>query len=303
MTVICDYLDVTLPPDSLQVDAVLPLFDDLLGSWRVDGPLMVFSASKSAASCKFTQGRRFQRLSFSGRLLEHFRAAGRFLDVLALLSDHPHNVTRADFALDVAASGADVLPGLFARDRGGYAFGRKAVPVERREREGLDGRLSGSVIYGDRRKHQASAIVYDKQLEAYEKRGEALPPTVRYELRLAREVGVSLRDVSDPAPCFYSFMSPDFVPRPPDVGVWERVGEPWRAGVVPERLPAARMLSVIDSCADLDTVARLAAEIGPEGLPFALSAIRKRLERGGGVGADGGAAERTPATPTPAVLH
>lgn len=274
--VIADYLDVTCPPDSFQLSDVAPIFDQIDGIWRHDKSVDTFHTADGGVF-KFGRGRGFQRLSASGRVLAHFRAQGIFREYLALLSGVPVTVTRLDAALDRAEHGPDVLPGLFRQHRSGYAFGRKAVEVVQIMEENFEGALTGTLHFGDRRRHKLTACIYDKQHEAFKKRREILPSRVRYELRANREVGCTLRDAESPASFFYHHMSPDFLPRPDGVPDWSPGGAFWSSRVE-ERLPADRAKYLVESCGDLETLARLALEIGREGIPFVAGLVRKRIE-------------------------
>ena len=274
--VIADYLDVTCPPDSFQRSDLTPIFDQIDGIWRHDKSVHTFHTTDGGVF-KFGCGRGFQRLSASGRVLAHFRAQGIFREYLALLSGVPVTVTRLDAALDRPEHGPDVLPGLFRQHRSGYAFGRKAVEVVQIMEENFEGALTGTLHFGDRRRHKLTACIYDKQHEAFKKRKEILPSRVRYELRANREVGCTLRDAESPASFFYHHMSPDFLPRPDGVPDWSPAGAFWSSRVV-GRLPADRAKYLVESCGDLETLARLALEIGREGIPFVAGLVRKRIE-------------------------
>lgn len=278
--VIADYLTVTVPSGSIPPHSLADYFVGIPShTIREECPKTLYFTSDGGALIH-TATKGFDRIAASGRILHHFRALGIFRDYLSLIADHPHNVTRLDLACDVPVNPADVLPVLYERYKAGYAFGRKAVPTAWTKKPGLDGRDSGCLYFGHRSKHKVCAAIYDKALEAHEERGEVLPECLRYEFRFAREVGASLRDAAHPEALFYHVASPDFLPRPPWVPEWAPGADPWRPGPRQERLPAEKAESLVDSCADLATLARYAAEIGPEGVPWVLKLIRKKLERG-----------------------
>lgn len=287
--VIADYLNVTVPPGSIHPHTFVDYFVGIPGhSIRIEGPKTLYFTSDGGALIH-TATKTFDRISASGRVLHHFRALGIFRDYLAMLSDHPHNITRLDLALDRPVEPADVLPGLYERYKGGYAFGRKAVPTAWTKKPGLDGRDSGCLFLGHKSKHKVCAAIYDKALEAYEERGEVMASCLRYEFRFAREAGPSLRDAAHPEPLFYHVASPDFLPRPSWVPDWSPGAEPWRSGPRSERLPAEKAEALVESCVDLAALGRYAAQIGPEGVPWVLKLIRKKLEQaaaGGGARSD-----------------
>lgn len=301
--VIADYLTVTVPSGSVSTLDLAGYFADILGhTIREEGPKTLYFTQDGGALIH-TATKKFDRIAASGRILHHFRALGIFRDYLALLSDHPHNVTRLDLACDVPVNPADVLPALYERHKSGYAFGRKAVPTAWTKKPGLDGRDSGCLYFGHRTKHKVCAAIYDKALEAHEERGEVLPQCLRYEFRFAREVEASLRDAAHPEPLFYHVASPDFLARPAWVPDWSPGAEAWVSPPREVRLPAERAEALVESCADLAVLARYAAEIGPEGIPWVLKLIRKKLERGqADAGVGGGVRSATPPAPASA-LH
>jgi hypothetical protein len=277
MTVFCDALVVTSPPDSPLVPAVDSLLDGLEGS-RLDlgGGKRAFR-STSGALLHITQGKRFSRVDAGGQFLGVLRAVGLFRDYLSALSEAPHRVTRLDAALDQPLDAAPVLSQLWKRHRGGYAFTRKAVSLTRLQQTRFDGAETGTVYFGKRGSSQVLLRAYDKQHEAYEERGEILPPTLRWELECAREVGASLRDADDPAPLFYRFMSPDFLPCPPGVPAWSACDGGWALKRVEPRLPAERLRLMVGQSADIARLLELADECGPEGRTYLLGLLRKQL--------------------------
>ena len=295
--VITDYLVVTVPSGAISTFSLAEYFVDILGhTIREEGPKTLYFTQDGGALTHIAT-KKFDRIAASGRILHHFRALGIFRDYLALLSDHPHNVTRLDLALDVPVNPADVLPGLYELHKAGYSFGRKAVPAAWTKKPGLDGRDSGCLYFGHRTKHKVCAAIYDKALEAHEERGEVLPQCLRYEFRFAREVEASLRDAAHPEPLFYHVASPDFLARPAWVPEWSPGAEAWKAPPRGDRLPAERAEALVESCADLRALARYAAEIGPEGVPWVLRLIRKKLEQ---CGADAGGGTRGATAPAAA---
>lgn len=292
--VFSDYLVVTVPPGAVSTLDVAGYFSGILGhSIREEGPKTLYFTQDGGA-LTHTSTKKFDRISASGRILHHFRAMGIFRDYLALIADHPHNVTRLDVAMDVPVNPADVLPALYERFKAGYAFGRKAVPAAWTKKPGLDGRDSGCLYFGHRSQHKVCAAIYDKALEAHEERGEVLPQCLRYEFRFAREAEPSLRDAAHPEALFYHVAAPDFLIRPSWVPPWAPGAERWVSPPRHERLPAEKAEALVDSCVDLKVLARYAAEIGPEGVPWVLKLIRKKLEQaaagGGTLGATAPAA-------------
>lgn len=276
MSVFCDWLTVSAPPASGLIPAVEDLVDSLEGSRvTIDARTRGFRAANDGL-LHITEGKRWGRVSASGRFLVALRAVGMFRDYLATIADHPHTVTRLDAARDDAVDAAPVIARLDRRYRDGHAFTRKAVATTSIFQTRFDGARTGSVYFGSN-DSQVKLRAYDKQHEAYEKRGEVLPPTLRWELECHRETGVSLRDAEDPAPLFYRFMSPEFVERPAGVPDWEPCNGGWTLARQEPRLPSDRLRSVLDGSADLDRLIELADACGPEGRTYLLGLLRRRL--------------------------
>lgn len=277
MSVFCDWLTVSTPPESPMVEGLNPLLDEIALERREDGRTITYRTADGRGLLHVTKGSRWHRVSASGGFLAALRAQSLFREYLAVLSCCPSlHVTRLDAALDQSVDAAPVIRRLHRKYRDGYAFTRKAVEQTTMLQTRLDGAVTGSVYLGAQ-DSIVSMRAYDKQHEAYVKRGEVLPPTLRYELTVQREVGATLRDADNPAPLFHHFMSPEFVPKPKGMSDWLAHGEQWCLPPSPERLPAARMAFLLESSCDFARLVELADESGPEGRRYLLGLIRKRL--------------------------
>jgi hypothetical protein len=280
MTVICDYLDMTVPREHMPIGDLQRFLEAAPFKWVGQAPDLPDRVGfLDGGSFHFTVTAKWCRLSASGRVLAYFRAHHLFRDYLCLLVDCPYNITRLDAAQDTEEYGPDVLPPLWSAHRSGYAFGRKAVPVRKTFGENFAGHETGSVFFGSKGKHQVSMVVYDKQQQLYEEFGEIVGPRVRRELRFKREVGCTLRDAADPAALFHHYASPDFVPKPDQVPPWVSGADPWRLAPSPQRLPYERAARLVDQSVDLGQLGTIASEIGSEGITAVLRLVRTRLER------------------------
>jgi hypothetical protein len=277
MSVFCDWLTVSAPSDSSLVDSVKPLLDELPVERREDGKTTHYRCSDGRGLLHVTEASRWHRLSASGGFLATLRAHSLFREYLGLLSCCPSlNVTRLDAALDQPRDAAAIIRRLHRKYRDGYAFTRKAVEQTAMLQTRLDGEVTGSVYLGTQ-DSTVSMRVYDKQHEAYAKRGEVLPPTLRWELTVQREVGATLRDADDPAPLFYHFMSPEFLDKPKGMSEWLAHGEQWNLRPAPARLPSERLASLLESSGDVARLIQLADDCGPEGRRYLLGLLRRRL--------------------------
>lgn len=240
--------------------------DDRATGWSLgDGLLLLQSSS------------RWERVEAKGRALVHIRAAGQFLAFVSLLASEAHRVTRVDAALDVAEDGAAVIGRLRSSVGARMRLGRKSQKVTWMLSTRDDGLESGTMYVGTR-SAERQLRVYDKELEALEKRGELLPPTTRYELQIRSGLGPTLRDVVEPASMFWANMPGDILPPPAGVEPWVPGGEfiGWSADV-PEPLIAERLERRVQFSPDLESMRDLADEMGPEGRRYLLRLLARRL--------------------------
>lgn len=282
MTVFCDWLTVSVPPSSPLLGSLAGFLDSMALERRLDGATTHYKPLDGSGLLHVTEASRWHRVSASGGFLAHLRAQFLFRDYLGLLAESPAlSVTRLDAALDQSLDAAPVVKRLHKSYRDGYAFTRKAVEQTAMFQTRSDGVVTGSVYFGTEHS-TVSMRAYDKQHEAAQKRGEVLPPTLRWELTVQREVGATLRDAAEPAPLFYRFMSPEFLERPLGVPDWAPHGERWACPAPEPRLPAERLLSLLDSSPDVARLVQLADECGAEGRRFLLGRLRARLGLDGG---------------------
>lgn len=278
MTVFCDWLTVSVPPSSPLLGSLSGFLDCMALGRKQVGKTTEYRPVDGAGVLHVAETARWHRVSASGGFLAHLRAQKLFRDYLGLLSEAPAlSVTRLDAALDQAVDAAPVVRRLHKAYRDGYAFTRKAVEQTAMFQTRSDGAVTGSVYFGTE-DSTVSMRAYDKQHEAAQKRGEVLPPTLRWELTVQREIGACLRDAAEPAALFYRFMAPEFLEKPPGVPDWAPYGERWACPAPEPRLPAERLLWLLDVSLDVARLVELADECGPEGRRFLLGRLRERLQ-------------------------
>ncbi len=277
--VFCDWLDVTMPPDrEHDVRAELgPLLcaagfgresDDL---YRVDG-----------GTVRLTANRGWFKVGISGQSCAMLRLHGVWTEVLFVLGSGPHRVTRVDCALDIPMDGADAIERLQAVYPSGHVrLSQRPVRITEVLSTRSDGRKSGSWYAGRRGQSEVTCRVYDKALEALEKRGEDLPPRTRCELTVCKGVGPTLRDAAEPERLFWHYMAPAILPRPEGVPAWD---SGWAEGWVMDRvevLAAERLRRRIQESPELAALIELADSLGPGGRQYALGLIQLRFGRHG----------------------
>lgn len=271
--VFCDWLDVTFSPDDHPLESLRLWFDANLWPVRFTEPLrsgydVGFDiASGSSSGVLVVEDRdRFARISASGGVLRYLRANSLLEDYLGLLAQCPHKVTRLDAACDYPIDGPDALRSLEAAypdDR--VSFQRKALKVTRLYSAREDGRQTGTWYAGHRSSARVTARVYDKQCEAYEKRGEYLPPTTRVELSFRKDHGCTLRDAIMPTSLYYQYASPVLVKRPQNVPDWVSHAEPWVGSPPPVKLDYEVFKRRLETSPELLRLAELAAMHGESG--------------------------------------
>ena len=261
----CDYLNVTCRPDNSFMDE-LSCFLDVVScavSFK-DHEKTIVSVGKG--KIVLLQKTKFHSASASGSAISYLRNVGAFEDYLSVLADVPHKVTRLDVAVDVALDAPLMLRKLekaYPDDR--VSFTRKALKVTRLySARDSDGQQSGSWYAGNYGKARLTAKVYDKQLEAFEKRGEILPPTTRIELTFAKDFGCSLRDAFMPASLFYTHSLP-VLKANRKYDAWVSHGEGWTGTPPDTKLDWEIYKRRLDNSPEIASLVELAAKLGPTG--------------------------------------
>ena len=281
----CDYVSCTTPRDHYPdvSAALLEVVRALGGHDEQEGLVRLGERGTFKHQVKYGVG----IYSLSGDALAEMRRARAAFDWLGewltVISAVPHRVTRLDAAVDVTAEGSAVVQRFYRRARRGLVhLTRKAVrPQEVTRYFGssiVNGHETGTVYVGVRGKRDVIARVYDKRqdiLRLVAREHTLTPelialndpgPLTRYELELGRKVGVTLRDVYEPAPVFWHFARESLLPSlaPADVGSWE----PHALGFAvtrTESLPSQQLRLLLDNSHDIKRAVTLADRCGPRG--------------------------------------
>jgi hypothetical protein len=279
MTVICDWLDVTYSPDS-HPRQELRLFLGALGYTCSDYSTSreVWTHVDVSHGTLISQEKdgSFCRISASGGILHHLRSTGYLTDYLAMLHERPHRVTRLDAAHDVSRDASAVLSELKARYPREVSLNRqRPIRCHFLMSARLDGLQSGTMYAGHRSKARVTGRVYDKALEAYEKRQEVLPPTTRYELTFKDGIA-SLWDALRPSSIFWAHAG-NLIDLPDDAPAWEPSHDPGWTYKRPEQLPAVRLARAVSDSSDLTMMLELADSLGVHGRNTLMHALAKRV--------------------------
>lgn len=284
--IFCDYLDTTYSASSPIVDstkywvqshgASCVFSDDKSSSWR-------FGADGSSTGIlKIDTAKTYSRISASGQVLAYLRAHGLFMEYLGEISTEPHNVSRIDVSADISLDGASAIASLRKRFASGVcSLGRKALPVTYVLGVRPDGQETGSFYAGHRTKARTTANVYDKAYEALQKRGEVIPPTTRYEMRMRGEkgrAGPSLRDAAEPDRLFWHIASPTLLNAPEGVQEWSSDwGGGWRYERPEKLLPAEVLDKRVYFSPDLDSLIEVADSMGSGGRAYLMRQLERKI--------------------------
>lgn len=278
LPIICDWLDVTYAPDNCPYPELNLL---LLGAGflvtRDRGGSRCYVPPSGRGMLQVTHAKRFARISASGAACAALRALGLWGEYLWILSTSTHRVTRLDAALDLPADAADFLQVLQARYPSGWVnLGRKAQRVTEFLTTRADGRKSGTYYVGHKDDARQSVRVYDKSLEALEKRSEVIPTTTRIEATARKDKGATLRDAAVPAAIFWAIVSPAIISAPPGAPEWTPNMEQTWVSVPSTYTPAETLKRRIEDSAELDALLELADSIGPSGRRYMLHLLSQR---------------------------
>lgn len=279
--IFCDFLDVTFPPGTCPYPELNAL---LIG--------LGFRIEDSRDRLKWTyrppnrdgrgtfmiwQGSLWDKVSISGVACAELREQGAWAEVLTMLSDQPHNVTRVDATMDLPVDGADLFDMVRGRYPQSVNLGRKALDTSVIMRRRPDGRDTGTWTAGYGSRARLTAKVYDKAWEVLCKTGREVLPCGRIEITAGRGYGATLRDAAAPDALFWEGASPAILQAPegaPMRSNVESIG--WKAK--PRTFePAAVLRRRVEYMAELDALASVADSMGPAGREYLLQLLRRRL--------------------------
>lgn len=272
-----DWLDVTFAPTDFPYREISNFLHSL-EAHRVKSDQTVDCWSVGDGKINVESRQRFARVSASGASLVFLRSVKKYTDFLSILADSPHRVTRIDAAIDVFTDAAPIIKNLRRKYPVTCKLSQKPVKTKTiLAARPWDEVQSGTFYVGRRGSGDVRAKVYDKALEAFERRNEQLPPTARYEVTVGKGFSPTLRDAADPTALFWHFASPALLKAPKGVPQWE--SKPLEGWSMPVRLhePAEVLKRRIESSPDLRSLVALAWEIGPNGPEYMESLIHRLI--------------------------
>lgn len=278
----CDFLSASFPLERLEEvsEAVKPLMDVVIADTAKDGATWIYRP-RSGGSVRVGKKYQVGMLSASGGALSALRVAGAYEEYLMVLGVGAHRVTRLDATVDLALDAPPAIAALTRRAREGrISLSRKSVPpgdVETRLSLDCRGVLTGTVYLGSPSARVRGAI-YDKRHERECANAPDPGPTLRLEIRVRGDVGVSLHDACDCSSLFFHFASPDLIDAPSGVIPWT----PHNEGFKVERrnwLPEELLAYKVDHSPEIERLIELAFAAGPGGPAFLLKRLGNRLCR------------------------
>lgn len=276
-----DYLNITLSTDHREAvhASLLPILSDL--SFFPDSAGVYRSPTISGTfDCRDKYS--VSRFSASGGFLDHARATGALSDLLWCFADTPHRVTRLDIAHDLPVDSPRILANYYSRaKRGRLSLTNRVIrpdQVSRIVRPSLYGGAdTGTVYLGCEHIQVAGLKIYDKRNERLDRGFPDPGPMTRFELKLGRKAGVSLRDVHDPAPAFWHHMADIFPTPPKTITPWVRAGEGYCLPPRVVSLPAEALKRSVQASGVLADWLTLADQIGPSGPDYLLSLLARAI--------------------------
>lgn len=273
----CDFLNVSVPEsDSFSVRRSLLDAIGSLGSTSVTEDLHRLGGG----TIKITEGRGFSVFGVSGMVLEYLRLCGELSRLLHIFGSAPHRVTRLDVAHDVPVFAPPVLQRILRKARSGsLSLTRKSLrPSSVRFIDNHNhyeaGFRTGTVYLGTR-SAKAYARVYDKRNERLDRGFPDPGNMLRYELTVTGKLSPTLRDVVEPSPMFWNFMS-EVLPPPANAPEWSGNADGFAIDAPVPLLPSEIMRRKLEGSADVVQLLELAHRLGPHGLDLLVNMLKRQ---------------------------
>jgi hypothetical protein len=279
--IFCDWLDVTFPPGTgpyPELNALLIALGFRVQDSR-DRQKWCYRPPNHDGKGLFAiwQGSLWDKVSISGVACAELRAQGAWLEVLTILADQPHTVTRVDATMDLPLDGADLFDSMRNRYPESVNLSRKALSTSIVMRRRPDGRDSGTWYAGYKSKARLTAKVYDKAWEVLCNTGREILPCGRIEITAKGDYGATLRDAAAPDALFWEGASPAILQAPEGVPVRSNVESIGWKSKPREFEPAAVLRRRVEYMAELDALASVADSMGPSGREYLLQLLRRRI--------------------------
>ena len=262
----CDYLNVTFPSyaiNELEID-LNGLFDSI--GLSHDEAAKTYHLANSPGALKFYKNARYAVLSISAGILKHMREQKAFDTLIEIISKYEHKITRCDATADFHVPYA---PDTIARYKNlvqtqDVYLTRKKIGLtehETRLSNNINGDETGTIYLGHTKTHSVCCKVYDKTHEQQSKYNLTISQTVRVEITLKNDTGVSLRDVHNPESIFYNYAYRSLVEPPPHFTGWLPNGSSYQ--LPPQKdlfTPAGKILNIFKNSNDIARACTMAVK-------------------------------------------
>lgn len=277
--ILCDYLTVSTPKENGPV--LMAACTDVCLSLAGSQTDPVGVRYERHGLLRYSERNQVGIVSVSGYMLSALRTRSMLFDYLSAISSNgPYKVTHVDVARDEECDAPERLALLYSRLRiaGAMLTRKRTSPAEITTMfsRGVDGRDTGSIMLGDRRSQETTAIVYDRQHDARRKGKPDPGPLLRTEIRTGMD-GLTLKDAACPEPLFWHIASPTFGERPADVAEWQAWGEGFVLPVSQVDLMAS-LRRLVDGSRDLERMMALADKLPGNGLQALEVLVAQRLQ-------------------------
>ena len=307
-TVFTDYLQVTVPVEQWfdLRGGIEPVLQSIGMGVAFDSPGEVLWRSPGeSGTVKAKRIGAVMTLGASGVVLAGLRGAQLLSRYLSEIAARHHRVTRLDASIDRKESTPPVIQRLTdaAVSEDGIALSRKRVDprhVTRLVSRLRSGEDTGTVYLGSAQA-EVRMCVYDKRAERLSRDMLDCGPLTRYELRLKSKTGVTLRDAAEPTSVFWHYVAPDVLPRPEGVPAWEPHAEGYVLEPRDVPLPAARLVTRVQTSPEARALVALAVQVGPYGLPLLFKELGKLVPGGDGDRFTRGDVVEAPVPPGPSL--
>jgi len=291
-----DYFCVSAPTEAFDdlVGDVLAILDPLTGSHEAPGLYRLLDAP--GGSVKYGRRHQVGTIGFSGAVLSLLRSRRVFNELLFAIGYHEHRVTGLHVAQDYHVPAAPYVRHAYREGNARRVFlTRKAVrTVSRVARQAIyEPTIETGTCYLGTRGASVMLTCYDKRNEMLSAVLENQPHAsaaflgffdpghlLRYELKLGRNVGMTLRDVADPLAVFWHHLRDSGLPLacPEGVPDWQPMSEGYVLPPRPEKLPWQQMQLIVDNSPDVERAVKLAAAAGRAGPAMLVSMLQKRVQ-------------------------
>ena len=275
---VCDYVNITFPPD------IFPQVEDLIYEHLSQISAMpngnVSSVTKDyqtpfGGNIRLKSARLWGMLSVSGGALTCLRNNGLLASFFAAATSLPHRISTLHVAYDVPLDSAPILKRLAARaKRGSVYFGKQAVKpskVSQILRQSIyEPHVDTGTVYLGNAGPTVMLRVYDKRNERLDRGHGDIGPTTRYEFVFGRHVECSVADILNPLPIFFHHATVAKLSIVLDqIGdsktpLWTATGEGYPTVPTDQTTPYQKLLKIKDS-PEFAYMIKIADSIGPHG--------------------------------------